>query len=612
MVDRDSIGESILANARLASTPAGLLVPQLGAPVTIPPAPPPPEAGFLRYVHEYMNVDHYMPSPPDGVYLEERRKEAVYLLNLHDRATMLRALGKLSLTARNPQYLPALATDFHTFLEQLPGPGQYAQRFATAYSSIGDFGLLSRQSLLLGWRTALSTPEIPPSTTTPPPPVFVALMLIHTLAAMMQRRVATPSSSTLGGIPEDLALEMIRNQEFNKTEDLFAAMDRTIRLWKDYGPAAAHHVGGRQPTDLLKVATGIELENFFALGFALLAAMGQWSPESSSVALADDFGADIDDTIKESFLRAVANDRAGFATAFAGSAMGDWDFVEFQSHPVLHLDDGLIVVDAVSLMRRFTTGLYWLVHDHLKATEGDVGRGAWNKTWGQMVEEMAEDSLSAHLPAALGTGTTFYAEEDLERAYPTTRRSDVLIDTGEAFGAFEVVSGQLTVPTRVGGNRNAFNRDMKKLAFEKIEQLDDTARNLIENESALTGITQPAPREVQPVIVAGGGFPVSLPVMNHIREWCTTHRRLLDPRIRPLGIIEPSELEMLEGFAEHGINPLDVIRDWQLSDLANISLRNFMYEQWPYDPGLYRPSRMRPRVEQLHQDMVARLKLRAP
>ncbi len=32
----------------------------------------------------------------------------------------------------------------------------------------------------------------------------------------------------------------------------------------------------------------------------------------------------------------------------------------------------------------------------------------------------------------------------MERAYPTTKRSDVVIDFGEAFGAFEVVSGQLT------------------------------------------------------------------------------------------------------------------------------------------------------------------------
>ena len=436
-------------------------------------------------------------------------------------------------------------------------------------------------------------------------------MLIHTLAAMMQRRGVSPSSSTLGGIPEDLALEMIRNQEFNKNEDLFAAMDRTLRLWKDYGPAAAHHVGGRLPIDLLKIATGIELEDFFALGFALLAAMGQWSPESSSVALADDFGAGIDDSIKEAFLLAVSNDRAGFAAAFAGSGMGDWDFLEFQSHPVLHLDDGLIVVDAVSLMRRFTTGLYWLVHDYLKATEGDAGREAWNKAWGQMVEEMAEDSLRAHLPAALGTGTTFFTEEDLMRAYPTTKRSDVVIDAGEAFGSFEVVSGQLTVPTRVAGDRDTFNRDMQKLAFDKIEQLDDTARNLIENETTLTGISRAGLREVQPVIVAGGGFPVSLPVMNHIREWCAAHGRLIDPHIRPLGIIEPSELEMLEGFAEHGINPLDVIRDWQQSDLANISLRNFLYEHWPYDAALYRPNRMKPRVEQLHQEMVARLKLRA-
>ena len=39
----------------------------------------------------------------------------MYLLNLHDRETLLRG-GKLSLTVRNDQFLPTLATDFRTFL----------------------------------------------------------------------------------------------------------------------------------------------------------------------------------------------------------------------------------------------------------------------------------------------------------------------------------------------------------------------------------------------------------------------------------------------------------------------------------------------------------------
>jgi hypothetical protein len=67
---------------------------------------------------------------------------------------------------------------------------------------------------------------------------------------------------------------------------------------------------------------------------------------------------------------------------------------------------------------------------------------------------------------------------------------------------------------------------------------------------------------------------------------------------------------MLEGLAEVGLDPLAVIDGWQSSDLGNISLRNYLYEHYPYDPILYRPGRMRPRV-QAFDGLVARLRLRS-
>jgi hypothetical protein len=205
---------------------------------------------------------------------------------------------------------------------------------------------------------------------------MVATLLCHVLAAMSDRREADPSSDNLGGLREDLALEMVRNQVFYKSEDLSSSLDRVTRLWRDYGPGAAHHLGGREPADILKVASGIEVEDFLALGLALVAFMNDWTPDNVSMTLAEDFAADIDDGVKSAFLRLVALDRDGFATEFADTEAADWDFLAFQSHPVLRMDGGLIVIDENSLVQRFSSGLYWIVHDYLKDTEGNAGREA--------------------------------------------------------------------------------------------------------------------------------------------------------------------------------------------------------------------------------------------
>jgi hypothetical protein len=38
--------------------------------------------------------------------------------------------------------------------------------------------------------------------------------------------------------------------------------------------------------------------------------------------------------------------------------------------------------------------------------------------------------------------------------------------------------------------------------------------------------------------------------MNLVREWCVAQGRLQGWHIRPLGVIEPGELEAREGYAE--------------------------------------------------------------
>ena len=351
------------------------------------------------------------------------------------------------------------------------------------------------------------------------------------------------------------------------------------------------------------------MEDFLALGFALTAFLNDWKP-GMPIHLAEDFGSDIGEETTQRFLKVVAGNRPEFAAAMSTSSDSDWDFLTFQSHPVLVRTAGIAILDKAYLIERFTSGLYWIVHDYLRDNEGHAARKAWTQTWADMIESIAEDALKAHVPTSLDGSKNFYTETDLGHAYPGHKRSDVLIDFGIGFGAFEIVSGQLTVGTRVQGDVEALKRDIEKIALCKIEQLDDTASCLIDDESRLTGVSPTPARPVQPVVIAGGGFPVCIPTMKYVREWCADTEKLQQDLAGPVAIIDLSEVEMLEGLAQEGIEPMAILKSWQESDLADISLRNYLYEQFPFSPKRYRPARMKPLVEQTFAELVARLRLR--
>jgi hypothetical protein len=67
------------------------------------------------------------------------------------------------------------------------------------------------------------------------------------------------------------------------------------------------------------------------------------------------------------------------------------------------------------------------------------------------------------------------------------------------------------------------------------------------SKSLVIAISDAAPPTA---IVAAGAFPVALPLMNHVREWCAAHGRFQGSHPRLVGTIEPGAVEIPEGLAE--------------------------------------------------------------
>jgi len=587
----------IVGAATVTGVPAGISLPG-GARGESP----------LDYVGVYLVLRDYVRPEEIGVLSDGMcdavMRAAVTVVGTENLIRFLCALG-MTLRSPSPDHLQQFRARFIQYLQSAPRarvenalrPGPEQRVF------------LARQSLLASLRVALALPEIAPAPGPDPNIELWGLLFVHAVADGL---AAEPSDDgqMIGRMPARLAAEMVRNAAFYETDDLYAAIDRQVRLWREFGAAGRAELGGVHPTDLVVDITGIEVEDFLALGFALMSHTMAWDP-GKPLYLDEGFGA-VDAERREAFLSLVASTREDLRMALAAPARSTWDFLAFQEAPVLRAPQGLLVLDPGYLFGRVTTGLYWIIHDYMRDERGPQHLDHWRHAWADMVEAIAVDELRPHAPKLFGppsgasAAPTFYRESEIQKAYPGSKAADVVIDFGTALGAFEIVSGQLTIGTRIDGSPEAFRKDMEKLVFKKMRQLDKTAANLIGDECRLTG-WRGEPREVFPVVVIGSGFVLNPIVANCIEDQRGAEGLFELPRIRPLSVIDLAELEMLEGLAVRGRNVLEVLDKWHQSGIAAMPLHNWLFRHVGTDPQLYRPPRMQPHMDATFVDLLRRL-----
>jgi hypothetical protein len=442
------------------------------------------------------------------------------------------------------------------------------------------------------------------------PPDFAAVLLTHAAGSTLDAR-SEDSGESLAGLPAFLVLEVVRTAALGQTIDLYAAIDRVVRLWRHFGDRVTRGGLGRSPLELLREASELELEEILGAGFALLTRRIT-GLNGGSIFDPPDLGILMEAEKKEAFLKLVARDAEAFAAALSEQE-SRFGFLPFERTPVLITERGLLVLDEDYLWARVSTGLYWIVHDYLKFEKapGTDTNLRWNDAYGEMVELFAEDSLRAMAPRLLGeseAGSTFYTEEDFQAAYEEGKKCDAATYYGGTLLMTEVVSGRLSVPTRIEGSVEQFKKDTDRLVIDKCRQLHEAATAVLADEHALTGFAPTPHLRVVPVIVVAGGYPVTPPTMSYVRETLGGTRLLDDARVEALSIIDLEELEMLEGLAEHGATPVGVLETWHHSSTPHVPLKNFLIRSGMWDVSK-RPSRMVASVDATFERVIDALRI---
>lgn len=540
-------------------------------------------------VFVYMVLEDYVP----GGDLENAASLAEQVISAHPRDDLLTALVHLIHIDTDPRLRVVLNDAFAKALR--PDAGATIRTLTRAGPTDGR-RLLSPQGIYAAMRMALTAPNQPPTET---PPIIAAVLLVHACSTLLREGPATDRY--------DLMMTLVRNATFNSQQDTAAHVADRAELWTCFGDAAQNDMGSTAD-ELLRTIVGLDATDMLAFGFAIASPGLSYSPNVPLTIdpTLPDISRDSRDI--DAALSSISATADEFVEDFGRGTMGPWNFLPFERRPVLRRDDGqLMVLDPKLLLTRITDGLYWDVHEGMRARDGDKGWQAWTRGYGSMVEGFATHHMPSLAPRGV-QGAVFYSEDDLAVAYPRSKICDGVIDRGTVFIPIEVVSGRLTVASRIDGQLPAFRRDVQKVLVKKATQLDSSASSLLRDEQRLTGRTPVVGRRVLPVLLASEGFPIVPHSDNFVNEQFKAARLFRDARVQWPGIISLDEFSMLLGLAEHGYALDDSIASWRGKG-GPLPLRNHLIATH-HDHTLFRRRGVETFWDGLSDQIIDRLGLR--
>jgi hypothetical protein len=414
-----------------------------------------------------------------------------------------------------------------------------------------------------------------------------------------------------GSYPADLSLEVARNQSFNADHNFGSLLARYHRLWHDLPGQSAGEPGAVDVEGVFEQVTGVTLDDLLLVGAPAIGAAERGRVRFERGYFYDHIP--LPKAKLDAALRLLATDKATMRALVRQESQAggfDWSYTTFRRFPMLHADNGdLILLSPVFLQERLTGGAaYWTLHDHF-LNQGTAAVDRFRSFHGRVVERYARESIQQIVPELPGGARRLWYEEDMQRAWSPKRGKvsvcDIAIDYGWSWVCIEVVSGRLTQKTLTGGTAADFDQDVAKLIEKKVNQLDATIRHLDRAEEKLTGRPRTAGRRIYPVVLVAHGFPVNPITMSELHERVARAGLLQGSHVGRLEIIDLDEPEQVEALHESGGPSLArLLADKQTANLYRTALNQYLY----FEP-LARPDRQGRLGRKVMEGIAARYEL---
>ncbi len=227
-----------------------------------------------------------------------------------------------------------------------------------------------------------------------------------------------------------------------------------------------------------------------------------------------------------------------------------YDFLPFQSSPLLKLPSGRIVLLCFQyLFDRLTTGVYWIVLDHLYTKSGPSASLAWTRFNGRIFQEHVTRRIRELAPRG-GPETKLFEDSLYRIGAQEQRAADAMLLDGNRLVLVESSATRLTARRSVSlGDVDSIRADMDKMVFHNAASLDAVIRHAQAGTLAPEGHSLAGAAQYLPVIVLPEGFPRFPVIDSYLRQQVTSKGLLLQRGVAPLAILDIEELEVLSAKA---------------------------------------------------------------
>lgn len=436
-------------------------------------------------------------------------------------------------------------------------------------------------------------------------------------AAFLTSELLTGEHPVGGDFESDFTPMVVRSLYFNR----FEAPSNLLARYSDLLVSRPYKQGHRESPNwvdtkaLFRAATGLDLEDYLAAGFALVAHFGRFRnardlEEYPFQVAWDDLKVTLPDPqASERFIKNVARPVTELSSEFRSMAsksqLAGASLLPFFKTPVVLLKSGnLVPVSLSMLVDKLTNGVYWTLHEHMRK-QGSQSLLRFTAFVGELFQAQVFDLLDHSYQESTLLAKRLFG--DISYGRPELRGADATLFYDDTVIFFEVVSSRLRYrDTVLLGDLVALDQDIDKCIVDKARQLDRVIRDFRAGRLVLNEIDSARITHAIPVIVLLEPFPL-FPL-----TWRRINRRLHEEgylsNSQPLRVISAEELERVEPLLETGHTFRSLLVGWTKDvEYSELSLKNFLLARFPTAP--FRGSQMENLYDKFRQLVNERLTL---
>jgi hypothetical protein len=371
---------------------------------------------------------------------------------------------------------------------------------------------------------------------------------------------------------------VIRNAAYNVSEPLLEGVTRAHTIFTQIArrPELRDHQD-YVPLDEWAQRSGLTIEQQFAAGYVALAAsriLDDKAPAGDRglvkieplIGCAQTMGVD-----PERVRDLLTADRDWYRAQFDPDDHDDmvWNRMPFEQRPLVQLSEQpmLILAAPRAITSWLSDGFYYRA---LTTAQDERKLGKFTRFFGVLIEHYVADLVAAVHPGPRPPGGGVVHRE--QRYGNDCYTPDVAIDFGEDLVLIEIVSSRLTAATRIRGSQ--VEADLHKMLVDKACQLSDRIDDLVTTEAAIPDVDMRLVKRVWPVLVTPAGLIENGLLWDHLDERIAGH--LDQARVRPLTLLDFSDLERLAGLVEAGYSIPALLRDKTSGPFGRIDFRRFV------------------------------------